>query len=153
MMSSTPRPRASRRSGSTSTETSRYEVPTRSTLPTPSTFSTRRCTSFSARSVSSRGGSVSERTASETIGSDEKSIFSTMGSAISSGSLSRMAATLTRASCTASATLTPSSNSIHTVETPSRDVEPTCLTPEMGLTASSTRLLTSRSTVSGAAPG
>ena len=40
-----------------------------------------------------------------------------------------------------------------TVETLSREIERTFFTPAIGLTASSIRLLTSRSTLSGEAPG
>src|SRR5512135_666855 len=64
-----------------------------------------------------------------------------------------MALTLARASWDASLIFTSNLNSTTTVETLSREAEVTCLTPEIGLTASSIRFVTSLSTVSGEAPG
>ena len=151
--SSTPMPIASRRSGRTSTLTWRVTGPTRSTLPTPSTFSRRRLTLVSTSVVNSRGASDEERTASETIGIPPMSSFSMIGSSIVAGRSPRIAAILVRASCAARSVLTSSWNSTTTCETPSRDVEPTWRTPAIGLTASSMRFDTSRSTVSGEAPG
>jgi len=133
--------------------TSRSDSPTMSTLPTPEMFSRRRLTFLSTSVVSAWGDSFSERMATDTMGTAAKSSLLMMGSSIPWGRSPRMAPILDRASCEASLILTPSSNSTTTVETPSRDVDVTCLTPEMGLTASSIRLVTSRSTVSGDAPG
>ena len=82
-----------------------------------------------------------------------KSSFWMIGSSIPWGRSPRMALILARASWEASLILTSRLNSTTTLETLSREVEMTCLTPEMGLTASSIRLVTSRSTVSGEAPG
>ena len=58
-----------------------------------------------------------------------------------------------RASCETSLIFTSRLNSTMTDERPSREIELTCLTPAIGLTASSIFRLTSRSTVSGEAPG
>jgi len=151
--SSTPIPRASSRTGSMSTFTSRRDSPTSSTFPTPAMFSKRRRIFLSTSVVSSLGDRVSERTASETTGIAEKSSFWMIGSSIPLGRSPRMALTLARASWEASLIRTSSRNSTMTVDTLSRDIETTCLTPAIGFTASSIRLLTSRSTVSGDAPG
>ncbi len=153
MTSSTPIASASRRSGRISTLISRVTGPTRSTFPTPSTFSSRRFTFVSTSAVRSRGWRLVERTASETIGMPPMSIFSMIGSSMSAGRSPRMAAIFVRASCAARSVLISSWNSTTTCETPSRDVEPTCRTPAIGLTASSIGRDTSRSTVSGEAPG
>ncbi len=94
-----------------------------------------------------------ERTASDTTGIPPMSIFWMTGSFIASGSSRRTAEMRARASCEASFTFTLSSNSTITEESPSRETELTCLTPGIGLTASSIRRVTSRSTLSGEAPG
>ena len=151
--SSTPIPRASRRSGLISTFTSLLAGPTKSILPTPEMFSKRLLTFFSTSVVRSRGERFSERTASETTGKAAKSSFWMIGSSIPWGRIPRMALTLARTSWTTSLSFTSRWNMITTLETLSREVDMTCLTPEMGLTASSMRLLTSRSTVSGEEPG
>ena len=151
--SSTPIPSASRRAWSMSTLTSRLEEPTRSTFPTPGRFSNRRLTFFSTRVVRSLGGRASDRTARDTIGAAAKSSFWMIGSSIPSGSSPRMAAILARASWAPSLSLTSSWNWTMTVETLSREIERTFFTPAIVLTASSIRLLTSRSTLSGEAPG
>ena len=151
--SSTPIPSASRRAWSMSTLTSRLEEPTRSTFPTPGMFSKRRLTFFSTRVVRSLAGRVSDRTARDTIGAAAKSSFWMIGSSIPSGSSPRMAAILARASWAPSFSFTSSWNWTMTVETLSREIERTFFTPAIGLTASSIRLLTSRSTLSGEAPG
>ena len=151
--SSIPIPRACRRSGSMLMFTSRFAAPTRSTFPTPERFSNRRRILFSTSVVRSLGESALDRTARETTGIAEKSSFWMMGSSIPCGSSPRMAAILARASWDASLIRISSWNCTTTVETLSRDVDITCLTPAIGLTASSIRLLTSRSTLSGEAPG
>ncbi len=135
------------------TFTSRFEGPTRSIFPTPEMFSKRLLTFFSTRVVRSRGESLSDRTAREATGKAAKSSFWMIGSSIPWGRFPRIAPILARASWTASLIFTSSWNTITTVETLSREVDMTCFTPEMGLTASSMRLLTSRSTVSGEEPG
>ncbi len=116
-------------------------------------FSNRFLTFFSTRVVRSRGESLSDRKAREAMGKAAKSSFWMMGSSIPLGRSPRMALTLARTSWAASLTLTSRWKRITTVETLSREVDMTCLTPEMGLTASSTLLLTSFSTVSGEEPG
>ena len=108
---------------------------------------------LSTQVESSSGESVVERAASEMIGIAATSNFWITGSWIAAGRSPRTALILARASCTASLTRTSSWNCAITNETPSSEVEVTCLTPAIGLTASSMRLETSRSTVSGEAPG
>ena len=87
------------------------------------------------------------------IGIALKSNFWMTGSFIPSGSSRRMALILARASCETSLTFTSRLNSTMTDDSPSREIELTCFTPAIGFTASSIFLLTSRSTVSGDAPG
>ena len=107
----------------------------------------------SVRVVRSRGDMVSERTARERMGVACRSSFWMTGSSMLWGSSFRMPLILARASSDASLTFTFRSNSTMTLERPSREVEETCFTPGIGFTASSMRRLTSRSTVSGLAPG
>ena len=151
--SSTPMPRADSRAGSMLTSTSRFEDPISFARATPRMFSTRRLILRSASSVSSRGGIVLDRTAREMTGIAAKSNFWMTGSFMVSGRSRRMALIFALASCETSLTFTSSSNSTMTDERPSRDTELTCFTPEIELTASSIFRLTSRSTVSGDAPG
>ena len=151
--SSTPIPSACSRSGRTSTLTSRVVGPTTSSRPTPERFSTRRRIRLSTSVESSRAVRLFDSSESETIGSEPNSNFSMIGSSIPCGSCPRTLPILVRASCAASLTFTSSWNSTKTSDTPSRDCELTCLTPAIGFTASSTRRVTSRSTVSGEAPG
>jgi hypothetical protein len=75
------------------------------------------------------------------------------GSWISRGSSPRIDATLPRTSWLAMAVGTSSRNRMTIVDTPSWDVLSTCLIPWTVLIASSIFLVTSRSTVSGEAPG
>ena len=82
-----------------------------------------------------------------------KSNFWMTGSFIPSGSSRRTALIFARASCETSLTFTSRLNSTMTDDSPSREIELTCFTPAIGFTASSIFLLTSRSTVSGDAPG
>jgi hypothetical protein len=118
---STPSPSALSRSGSMITLTSRFAAPTRSTLPTPAIPSKRRLTLFSTRTVRSRGESVSDRTASDTMGMALKSSFWIIGSSIPLGRMPRMALTLARASWVTSLSFSSRRNSTTTVETPSRE--------------------------------
>ena len=108
---------------------------------------------LSTQVESSSGESVSERAANETIGIAAKSSFWITGSPIAAGKSPRAALILARASWTTSLMSASSRNSATTNETPSSDVDEMCLTPAIGFTASSMRLETSRSTVSGEAPG
>ncbi|MBP2684735.1 MAG: hypothetical protein H6Q79_2774 [Deltaproteobacteria bacterium] len=71
-----------------------------------------------------------------------------IGSSIPSGSSPRIAPTFARVSWAASLMLTSRWNCTTTLETLSRDVETTRFTPAIGLTASSIRLVTSRSGIS-----
>ena len=91
--------------------------------------------------------------ASEMAGIAAKSNFWITGSFMLSGNSRRIALIFARASCDTSLTLISRLNSTTTDDRPSRDVDWTCLTPEIELTASSILRLTSRSTVSGDAPG
>ncbi len=151
--SSTPRPMAWVLAGSTLMFTSRFRPPTSLALPTPGMFSRRRRMRRSVRVVRSLADMVSERTAREMMGVAWRSSFWMTGSSMPWGSSLRMPLILARASSAASLTFTFSSNSTMTLERPSREVDWTCFTPGMGFTASSMRRLTSRSTVSGLAPG
>ena len=92
-------------------------------------------------------------TASETIGMALMSMRWITGSFMSLGNCDRMALILACASCCAVLMLVPSRNSAITIESPSVVVEAICRTPEMVFSDSSMRLVTSRSTVSGDAPG
>ena len=69
------------------------------------------------------------------------------------GNSARIALILACASCCAVGDADPQLNSTTTMESPSVVVEEMCRTPGMVLSASSMRLVTSRSTVSGDAPG
>ncbi len=151
--SSMPIPSAERRAGSTSTVTSRFVAPTSLARATPVMFSRRRLIVRSASAVRSRGAIVVDRTASDMIGIAWKSNFWMTGSLMPAGRSRRIALIFARASCETSLILTSSSNSTTTVEKPSREIDWTCLTPAIGLTASSIFRLTSRSTASGEAPG
>jgi len=123
MTSSTPRPSESIREGSSSTLTSRLTSPTRSILPTPGRFSSRRFTRRSTRVESSRGVSSWDRTASETMAMPPMSNFWMTGSSIPCGSSLRMAAILERASWETSLTFDSRVNSTVRMESPSREVE------------------------------
>ena len=151
--SSTPMPSAARRAGSRLTAISRLDDPISFALATPGMLSSRRLIFRSASVVRSRGDMVVDWTASEMIGIALKSNFSMTGSFIPSGSSRRTALIFARASCETSLTFTSRLNSTMTDDSPSREIELTCLTPAIGLTASSIFLVTSRSTVSGDAPG
>ncbi len=72
---------------------------------------------------------------------------------MSGGSSRRTASMRARTSCAARSPLRPRSNSTTTDETPSSVVEVMRSTPSTVLKASSSRRLTSRSMVSGEAPG
>ncbi len=139
-------------SGASSTTTARVSPPTSDTCPTPLTPSSSRRSSTSAKSVSSRSERASERSASERIGSCSGSKRWTSGCSMSCGSTSRIASIFARTSCCATAGSVPSSNSMKIDEKPSDEVEVRVRTPSIGLTASSMRRVTSRSTVSGEAP-
>ena len=71
---------------------------------------------------------------------------------MSLGNSARMELILACASCWAVAMRVPRRNSTTTTEMPSVEVEEMWRTPEMVFSASSMRLVTSRSTVSGDAP-
>src|SRR5574341_510448 len=146
-------PRASMRSGCSSTWISRLSPPTRATLPTPGMFSIRRLTTSSASRVSSRMGQPWPRTARLMMGCCAGSAREMMGGSMSVGRSSRMASILARTSAWASMILVPRLNWTKMVEKPSVEVDCTCLTPSTGFTASSIFLVTSRSTDSGLAPG
>ena len=75
------------------------------------------------------------------------------GSSSALGSWLRMELILARVSCATSLSFSSRRNSTVTVETPSREKEYICLTPAIELIASSIFLDTSRSTLSGEAPG
>ncbi len=151
--SSTPMPSAASRAGSRLTAISRLDAPTSFAFDTPGTLSRRRLIFRSASSVRSRGDIAGDCTASEITGIALKSNFWMTGSFIPSGSSRRTPLIFARASCDTSLTFTSRLNSTMTDDSPSRETETTCLTPAIGFTASSIFRLTSRSTVSGDAPG
>ncbi len=132
---------------------SRRASPTSRTSPTPDTVSRRFLITFSASEERVFTSAVSLSTATETTGMALKSMRWMMGSSMSRGKSARMALILAWASCWAVWVLVPSRNSAITAESPSVVVELRCRMPGMVLRVSSMRLVTSRSTVSGEAPG
>ena len=92
-------------------------------------------------------------TPTETIGIMPKSMRWTIGSSISRGRSPRIAAILPRTSCEALTAETSSWNSTTMFERPSWEIDSMCLTPSTVLISSSIFFVTSRSTVSGPAPG
>jgi hypothetical protein len=92
-------------------------------------------------------------TETETTGIALKSIRWITGSLMSVGNSERMELILACASCCAVLMLIPRRNSTTTTDIPSVVVDAIWRTPEIVLSDSSMRLLTSRSTVSGEAPG
>ena len=99
------------------------------------------------------GDSPGASTATEMTGMAAGSMRWTIGSSISRGSWPRMAATLPRMSWAATWVELPMWKMTTMFESPSCEVDSMVLTPSTVLTASSMRLVTSRSTVSGLAPG
>ena len=133
----------------------RATPPTTLTEPTPRTFSSRFCSTCVAQVVSSCGDCLpaGESTATLKIGTLAGSKRETRGSLTSSRISVRTSATFSR---TSSAALRPSMsrlNSMITTELPSYEREYSELMPATVLTASSTFLVTSVSTISGDAPG
>ena len=143
---------ASSRARSTITWISRVASPTRFTAPTPGTFSRRRFTTLSARSVAAAGESPGAFTDTDTMGRAPGSMRWTMGSSISRGRSPRIPATLPRMSCEATWVETSRLKNTTMFDSPSCDVDSTCLMPWTVLIDSSMRFVTSRSTVSGEAP-
>ena len=82
-----------------------------------------------------------------------KSIRWTIGSSISRGRSPRIAAILPRTSCEALTAETSSWNSTTMFERPSCEIDSMWFTPSTVLISSSIFFVTSRSTVSGPAPG
>src|SRR3954453_451281 len=138
---------------------SRLVPPTSETEPTPRTFSRRFLSTWSAQLVSSTGSMarapprVSGSTASDQIGRLAGSKRSTRGSLTSARKVGRTDATFSRTSSAALRPSTCSWNSMTTSDWPSKLREVRALMPAMEFTASSIRLLTSLSTISGEAPG
>ena len=142
--------------------TSRRVPPTSVTEPTPRTFSSRFFSTWSDQLVSSTADNLaaalvpnatSGNTATDQMARLAGSKRSTRGSLTSVRSSGRIAATFSR---TSSAALRPSMcswNSTITTARPSRLREVRALMPAIELTPSSSFLLTSLSTISGAAPG
>ena len=89
----------------------------------------------------------------ETIGIWAKSMRWTIGSSISRGRSPRIAEILPRTSWEALIAETSSWNSTTMFERPSWEIDSMCFTPSTVLISSSIFLVTSRSTVSGPAPG
>jgi hypothetical protein len=140
---------------------SRLVPPTRLTEPTPRTFSRRFLSTWSAQFVISTADIgrvpvavfVSGTTATDQTDRAAGSKRSTRGSLTSVRSSGLIAATFSR---TSSAALRPSicrPNSRITTDWPSVVREVSALMPAIELTPSSTFLVTSLSTISGAAPG
>jgi hypothetical protein len=133
----------------------RATPPTGETEPTPRTFSRRCCSTCVAQVVSSCAVFLPsvDSTATLKMGTLCGSKRETRGSFTSSRSSGRTSATFSR---TSSAALRPSTsrlNSTMTTEVPSYEREYSELMPDTVLTASSTFLVTSLSTISGEAPG
>ena len=108
---------------------------------------------MSAKSVAAWGVRPGAFTPTDTIGIIPKSIRWTIGSSISRGSSPRIAAILPRTSWEAVTAETSMSNSITMFETPSCEIDSMWFTPSTVLISSSIFFVTSRSTVSGPAPG
>ena len=144
---------ASSRSRSTTTWISRVDSPTRATEPTPRTFSSRRLITLSAKVVAACGERPGASRPIERTGICPKSIRWTIGSSISRGRSPRMAAILPRTSWEALMAETSSWNSTTMLERPSCEIDSMCFTPSTVLISSSIFFVTSRSTVSGPAPG
>jgi hypothetical protein len=106
-----------------------------------------------ARVVSSPSEVWSDARASDRIGDAEGSNCWMTGWSMSAGSSRRICSILERTSAVAASMFVPSSNSTVIALTPSSEVLVIVFTPCVGLTASSMRLVTSRSTASGDAPG
>ena len=138
---------------STTTWISRVDSPTSATEPTPRTFSSRRFTTLSANVVAAWGESPGAFTPTERIGIMPKSIRWMIGSSISRGRSPRIAEILPRTSCEALIAETSSWNSTTMFERPSWEIDSMCFTPSTVLISSSIFFVTSRSTVSGPAPG
>ncbi len=92
-------------------------------------------------------------TASDTMGCADGSNVCTMGSSMSPGNSERTVEILARTSLAASSESRERSNSMMTCETPSSETDVMSSTPWTGLNACSSRSETSRSIVSGLAPG
>ena len=150
---STVTARADSRAGSSSTAMVRFSPPTMTTWPTPSTPSNALRSVSSASVVSSRRLRVLEVRQSDTMGVSAMLKRRTLGFSMSAGSCSRISSILERTSCWAWTSLTFSSNSMKIEESPSKELEVRLRTPWSGFTASSILRVTSRSTVSGEAPG
>ena len=122
------------------------------TRPTPLTLSSVRRISLSASVVRSPIGVLFEDSASERIGADAGSNCWTTGWSMSAGSSRLTCSIFDRTSAVAASMFVPNSNSAVIELTPSSEIEVIFLIPWLGLTASSIRFVTSRSTASGDAP-
>ena len=109
--------------------------------------------SSSASRVSRAGESCVEDSASDRIGSADGSNVWTIGGSICVGRSRRTVSIFDRMSCAAWSLLRRNSNSMMIWLTPSSETDVMRSTSSTGLNASSSRRVTSRSTVSGEAPG
>ncbi len=134
--------------------TSRVAMPLMSMRATPSARCSRRLTTWSARMDSSRAERFFDISASTTIGEELSLLKRAMVGAFTSlGNAGWMADMRSRRSSIARFMLASSENSTWVWLRPSKLREVILRTPATVLSASSTVLLTSRSTASGEAPG
>ena len=148
-------PAAAMASGLSSTVSSRTCPPAMRTSATPCTARSSRFTSSSATRVSAGTGTVSEVSVSVTMGRSAGSKREMTGSSISRGSSWRLALIASRTSCDACCTSFSNSKKTMNCAYPSI-AEAMVRFPSMPLmekSASSMGSITSRSTVSGEAPG
>ena len=146
-------PAASIAAGLISTVSSRSMPPTTVASATPGMPRSKRVTPGSAMRVSEAAGSVDELSDNCTIGWSAGSKRVSTGSFISNGRSERMELILSRMSCDACCRSFSKRKKTVTLAKPSCAAPEMRSTPEMPLTASSTRSSTSRSTTSGEAPG
>ena len=104
-------------------------------------------------SDTARGVNVGASIATDTIGIAAGSMRRMIGSSISRGSSPRMAATFPLISCDAFSVGTPMLKFTTMLDSPSCELDSMWRTPSTVFTASSIFFVTSRSTVSGDAPG
>ena len=151
--SPTVRPKRLRRSGSITTRRRRWRSPNMSTLATPSMERNSGTMSFSTMAVSVSSSCMSESTAIWTMGSALSSAFTTRICSTRSGSWRATRDVASRMSAAAESRSTPGLNSTRMREPFSSLCASISRTPETRATAPSRMLVTSASTVSGAAPG
>ena len=148
-----PTPAVCRSAGRISTLSCALSDPTMLTWATPGMARSSAPIVWSASDVISGAVSVVEVMASETIGSVFGSKRWMIGSRISGGSWPRTSEIASRTSCVAWLTSFEKANWTMIWAKPSVELELILSTPLMPESRSSMRVTTSRSTISGAAPG